>query len=206
MEEMTDLYGGGLVKNLSTYDFDINSSGKVSLKPHVYKDLTNKVGFIQFYAPWCGHCRNFVDEYTYLSELANRKLFLVGAYNSTQKDNEKVLQALNIEGFPTIKFFSIGGNGQVTLTNYTESRDPDAMLDYLCKNKDVCVAKKGGKKKVSPKKISGGCGCGLTGGAKKRRSPKKRTMKKSSPKKGGAKKSPKRKVAKKSAKKSPRRR
>jgi thiol-disulfide isomerase/thioredoxin len=196
MEEMANLYGGGFVKNLSTYDFDISSSGKVSLKPHVYKDLTNKVGFIQFYAPWCGHCRNFVDSYVYLSELANRKLFLVGAYNSTQKDNEKVLQALNVEGFPTIKFFSIGGNGQVTLTDYTESRDPDAMLDYLCKNKDVCVAKKGGKK--SPKKISGGCGCGLTGGAKKRRSPKKRTtkkrtMKKSSPKRrGGAKKSPKR--------------
>lgn len=199
---MNDLYGGGFVKNLSTYDFDISSSGKVSLKQHVYKDLMNKVGFIQFYAPWCGHCRTYVDSYVYLSELANKKLFLVGAFNSTQKDNEKVLQALNVEGFPTIKFFSVGGDGKVALTDYTGSRDPDAMLDYLCKNKEVCVAKKGGKKvKKSPKKMSGGCGCGLTGGAKKRRSPKKRSSKK-----GGAKKSPKRKTAKKSAKKSPRRR
>lgn len=199
---MSDLYLTKNIKNLNPYDFDIASSGKVSLKPHVYKDLTNKVGYLVVHSPNCIHCVNYAPVYDSLAELANRKLFLASAFNSSQPGNEQILTALNIEAFPTIKFFSVGGNGQVSLSDYTQSRDPDTMLDYLCKNKDVCVSKKGGKKvKKSPKKMSGGCGCGLTGGAKKRRNPKKR-----SPKKGGAKKSPKRKTAKKSAKKSPRRR
>lgn len=202
--ETTDLYLTKNIKNLSPYDFDISSSGKVTLKPSVYKDLTNKVGYIVVHSPSCIHCLNYAPVYDSFAELANKKLFLASAFNSSQPGNEKILQALNIEAFPTIKFFSMIG-GKAELVDFQESRDPDAMLDYLCKNKDVCVAKKGGKKKISPKKISGGCGCGLTGGAKKRRSPKKRSMKKS-PKKGGAKKSPKRRVAKKSAKKSPRRR
>jgi thiol-disulfide isomerase/thioredoxin len=197
---MSDLYLTKNIKNLNPYDFDISSSGKVSLKPHVYKDLTNKVGYLVVHSPSCIHCVNYAPVYDSLAELANRKIFLTSAFNSSQSGNEKILSALNIEAFPTIKFFSMAG-GKAEIIDYTGSRDPDAMLDYLCKNKDVCVAKKGGKKvKKSPKKISGGCGCGLTGGAKKR-SPKKR-----SPKKGGAKKSPKRKTAKKSAKKSPRRR
>lgn len=210
---MSDLYLTKNIKNLNPYDFDISSSGKVSLKPHVYKDLTNKVGFLVVHSPSCIHCVNYAPVYDSLAELANKKLFLASAFNSSLPGNEQILTGLNIEAFPTIKFFSVGGNGQVSLSDYTESRDPDTMLDYLCKNKDVCLAKKGGKKKRSPKKMSGGCGCGLTGGAPKRkassakknkRSPKKSTKKGGAPKRkaSSAKKSPKRRVVK----KSPRRR
>ena len=208
--ETSDLYLTKNIKNLSPYDFDISSSGKVSLKPSVYKDLTNKVGYLVVHSPGCIHCLNYAPIYDSLAELANKKLFLTSAFNSSQPGNERILSALNIEAFPTIKFFSMVG-GKAELVDFEESRDPDAMLDYLCKNKDVCVNKKGGKKKRSPKKrspkkMSGGCGCGLTGGAKKKRSPKKMsggcgcglTGGGSAKMKRSPKKSPKRKVSKKS--------
>jgi len=64
--------------------------------------LSEKPWAVEFFAPWCGHCKAFAPEYTKAAE--NLKgIAGVGAVNC---DEEKELcSQFKIQGFPTVKLF-----------------------------------------------------------------------------------------------------
>eukprot|EP01117_Protostelium_nocturnum_P020422 TRINITY_DN9175_c0_g1_i1.p1 TRINITY_DN9175_c0_g1~~TRINITY_DN9175_c0_g1_i1.p1 ORF type:complete len:440 (+),score=149.72 TRINITY_DN9175_c0_g1_i1:75-1322(+) len=63
---------------------------------------TEHVTVVEFYAPWCGHCKNLAPEYERLAT-KNKGIFKVAAINC---DDEKSLCGqYDIKGFPTIKIF-----------------------------------------------------------------------------------------------------
>lgn len=63
---------------------------------------SNEAWFVEFYAPWCGHCKSLAPEYEKLAKAAEG-VIKVGAIDL---DKHKQFGGnYGIRGFPTIKFF-----------------------------------------------------------------------------------------------------
>ena len=84
------------VRDLTSEDF----SAAVGRSQHV---------LVQFYAPWCGHCRAIAGDYEWLAELyADAEDTLIVKVDA---DRQKMLaNAHEIAGYPTIKFFPKGAS------------------------------------------------------------------------------------------------
>jgi len=88
----------------------------------IVNDATKDV-LVEFYAPWCGHCKHLAPIYEELGKaFENVQNVVVAKIDATAND---VNPALGIRGFPTIKFFPannkqnpIDYNGDRTLTDF----------------------------------------------------------------------------------------
>jgi len=67
----------------------------------------SKAAFVEFYAPWCGHCKHLEPEYEKLGEaFAGSSVILVAKVDA---DAHKDLGGrFGVTGFPTLKFFPKG--------------------------------------------------------------------------------------------------
>merc|ERR1711916_290789 len=83
---------------------------------------------VEFYAPWCGHCKKLTPIY---AELATKYKdvdnLVIAKMDSTANEVEEV----QISGFPTLKFFPAGQKEPV---DYDGSRDLDGFVAFLEKN------------------------------------------------------------------------
>lgn len=70
---------------------------------------------IEFYAPWCGHCKKLAPQWEEAATELKGKV-KVGALDATVH-TLKAAQ-YGIEGYPSIKYFPVG------------KKDPDQILDY----------------------------------------------------------------------------
>ena len=68
----------------------------------------NKPMFIQFYAPWCGHCKQAAPAFEEAARMAqsNSEVVFVKVNGDAAPE---VAQAHGVEGFPTFKLVSRGG-------------------------------------------------------------------------------------------------
>ena len=84
---------------------------------------------VEFYAPWCGHCKAIAPK---LEELAlgfadRAEQVLIGKMDATENDVEH--PRVNIEGFPTLKFFPKGDAANPV--DYEGAREVAAMTTFL---------------------------------------------------------------------------
>jgi len=78
---------------------------------------------VEFYAPWCGHCKALVPEYEKAAK--SRKELHFGAVDA---DSERELGGqYGVQGFPTIKIFLPGGK----VRDYEGQRTAQAMSKAL---------------------------------------------------------------------------
>lgn len=100
----------------------------VKLTESNFKDLVlndkNTMWLIEFYAPWCGHCKSLAPSW----ETAAKQLkgvVKVGAVDMTT--DESVGRPYGIQGFPTLKFF---GNDKNKPVAYEGGRDADSIRKW----------------------------------------------------------------------------
>ncbi|CAK6971756.1 protein disulfide-isomerase A2 [Scomber scombrus] len=112
-EEIPEDWNKGPVKVLVGKNF-----GSVAL------DETKNV-FVEFYAPWCGHCKQLTPIWEQLGEkYADHDDIIIAKMDATANE----LDSIDIQGFPTLKYFPAGGKEVI---DYTAKRDLETMSKFL---------------------------------------------------------------------------
>jgi protein disulfide-isomerase A1 len=80
--------------------------------------------FVEYYAPWCGHCKKLAPTWTELGEkFADRDDVVIAKCDATANDVPEPIQ-----GFPTLIFYAAGGGAG---EKYTGGRDLDGLSSFL---------------------------------------------------------------------------
>jgi len=86
---------------------------------------SDDVWLVEFYAPWCGHCKN-LDPERQKAAKALKGIAKLGAVDMDDKDAQSVGSPYGIRGFPTIKVFAKNKNSP---TDYQGGRTAQAIID-----------------------------------------------------------------------------
>jgi len=91
---------------------------------------TTKDVLVEFYAPWCGHCKKLAPIWDELAkDLENVPSVVIAKIDATAND---VDPKLGIRGFPTIKLFPANNKG--TPIEYSGDRSKDDLVKFLQQN------------------------------------------------------------------------
>ncbi|XP_023149318.2 protein disulfide-isomerase A2 [Amphiprion ocellaris] len=87
-------------------------------------DPTKNV-FVEFYAPWCGHCKNLAPIWEELGEkYADHEDIIIAKMDATANE----VESLKVDGFPTIKYFPAGDKEVI---EYKGQRDLETFSKFL---------------------------------------------------------------------------
>jgi len=90
----------------------------------VVKDKTKSV-FVEFYAPWCGHCKDLAPIWDELGEkFKDNEEVVIAKMDATVNE----LADVKVESFPTLKFFPKNSDEVI---NYSGQRKLDDLVRYV---------------------------------------------------------------------------
>ena len=92
-----------------------------------FKDFVggDKDALVEFYAPWCGHCKKLAPIWDQLAaDLKDVPNLVIAKMDSTANE----VDGIDIKGYPTLKFFPAGTGKSI---DYEGDRDIDGLKKYL---------------------------------------------------------------------------
>ncbi|XP_024986508.1 protein disulfide-isomerase-like [Cynara cardunculus var. scolymus] len=99
-----------------------------------FSEIVSKHKFIvvEFYAPWCGHCKNLAPEYEKAASVlsGNEPAIVLAKVDANAEENKGLAEQFEIQGFPTIKILRNGGEN---VQEYKGPREADGIVTYLKK-------------------------------------------------------------------------
>lgn len=118
--------GSGSKDSGSGDEKDVIVLSDADFEESVYKD--NSPWFVEFYAPWCGHCQRLAPEWAALATTVKGEV-KVAKVDATQ--NKETAARFGISGYPTIKFFPAGSKDDSSAVDYDGPRSESGMADWL---------------------------------------------------------------------------
>ncbi|KAG0274988.1 hypothetical protein BGZ95_009283 [Linnemannia exigua] len=116
----------------------------------VHREWTakGKSVLVEFYAPWCGHCKNLAPTYEKLAaDFVNDKDVIVAKVDATVE--KAVAQKYGVSGYPTLKFFAASNAAP---QEYSGGRSEQELINYINKHAGTARAP-GGKLLASAGRI-----------------------------------------------------
>ncbi|KAH7445484.1 hypothetical protein KP509_01G011100 [Ceratopteris richardii] len=99
-----------------------------------FHDVVKQHPFIvvEFYAPWCGHCKRLAPEYEKAAAILkeNDPPIILANINADEESNRGLAGEYGVRGFPTLKIIENGGK---IIRDYKGPRDADGIVSYLKK-------------------------------------------------------------------------
>ncbi|NWI40976.1 PDIA3 isomerase, partial [Picathartes gymnocephalus] len=151
---LQDYFDGNLKKYLKSEPVPESNDGPVKVVvAENFDEIVNaqdKDVLIEFYAPWCGHCKNLEPKYKELGEkLSKDPNIIIAKMDATAND---VPSPYEVRGFPTI-YFAPAGKKQ-SPKKYEGGREVTDFISYLKReatNTPVLLEEE--KSKKSKKKV-----------------------------------------------------
>jgi protein disulfide-isomerase A1 len=94
----------------------------------IVKD-TSKDVLVEFYAPWCGHCKTLAPIWEQLGQTFQGTNVVIAKIDATAND---VDASYKVQGFPTIKFFP--ANNKDAVLEYEGDRSLDDLIKFIKTN------------------------------------------------------------------------
>ena len=117
----------------------------VVLTPENFDEIVNdptKDVLVEFFAPWCGHCKSLAPIYEDTAKAIQGEPNLIVA--SLDADAHKDLaKRYSVQGFPTLKWFPRGSSNKEA-QEYNTGRTITDFLDWFAKNSNVHRTPSGG--------------------------------------------------------------
>ncbi|KAF1837741.1 protein disulfide-isomerase A4 precursor [Decorospora gaudefroyi] len=114
-----------------------SAAAVLELEPSNFDDVVLKSGkpaLVEFFAPWCGHCKNLAPVYEELATVFQHAGDKVSVA-SVDADNHKSLgKRFGVSGFPTIKWFD-GKSDKPT--DYSGGRDLESLSKFITEQTSI---------------------------------------------------------------------
>ncbi|XP_067935563.1 protein disulfide-isomerase A4-like [Watersipora subatra] len=109
------------------------SDAVISLKDSTFDEFIAENDFVlvEFFAPWCGHCKQLAPEYEKAASSLLSKDPVVRLASVDATEEKDLSQRFEVSGYPTLKFFH---NGEPE--DYDGPRNADGIVEYCVKRSD----------------------------------------------------------------------
>jgi len=88
---------------------------------------SRKSALVEFYAPWCGHCKSLAPKYEEVAKIfAGEKSVVVAKVDATVEPS--LAERFEVKGYPTLKWFPAGSD---TPVDYAGGREVDDMVQFI---------------------------------------------------------------------------
>ncbi|KAL8799047.1 MAG: hypothetical protein Q9200_007638, partial [Gallowayella weberi] len=92
---------------------------------------SNQVSIVEFYAPWCGHCKNLKPAYEKAAKSLDG-LAQVAAVDCDNESNKAFCGSMGVQGFPTLKIVKPSKkSGKPTVEDYNGGRTTKDIVDAV---------------------------------------------------------------------------
>jgi protein disulfide-isomerase A1 len=83
---------------------------------------------VEFYAPWCGHCKKLAPEYSAAAQILAKEDPPIALAKVDVTEQKGLGEKFEIKGFPTLKWFRKG-----EALEYTGGRSKDTIVSWVLK-------------------------------------------------------------------------
>jgi thiol-disulfide isomerase/thioredoxin len=117
---------------LKANDFQVKN-GSVMINP---RKINGNPGMLLIQADFCIHCKRFIPTFNEICKNIGNDFACVSIESKELSGADALSNALDFQGFPTIKFFSQDGK---IIGEYQGDRSKSSILAHICKVYHHCM-------------------------------------------------------------------
>jgi len=121
---------GSIVRHLMSEEIPEDNTAPVTIivgkNFETYAKDASKAMLVEFYAPWCGHCKQLAPTWDKLGEhFKDDDSIVIAKSDATLNEFDGV----EVQGFPTLKYFPKGEGA--AMMDYNGGRDLDSLIKFV---------------------------------------------------------------------------